>query len=143
MYVRPTRTYTPSLPRKAAIPLCASLLCLSSRDFFLRNWGPLTDTILLPRLRDRPRSDILASTGGTLAPVSAFHVSVTALVRLIWVYLFRDGGAAAESGQVAQKRMETLLRGLLPPGGGGGRRVIGTSLPPHDSQPQAVPMLGA
>jgi hypothetical protein len=79
---------------KAAIPLCASLLCISSRDLFSKNWSLVVD-VLVQKFRDKRDHQVV----------------VTALNRLVWVYLFRDGG---EGSDVGTRRMEGVLRGIFP-----------------------------
>lgn len=89
------------LHSKFAIPLCASLLCIASKDLFSKNWIPVVD-ILLPKLRDKQLG----------------HVVVTGLVRIVWVYLFRD--VSIEGSDIGQRRMEGVLRGVFP----GNRRNV-------------------
>jgi hypothetical protein len=84
-----------------AIPLCASLLCIASKDLFSKNWSPVVD-ILLPKLRDKQLN----------------HIVITGLVKLVWVYLFRN--VSVEGSDVGQRKMEDVFRGVFP----GNRRII-------------------
>jgi hypothetical protein len=81
-----------------AIPLCASLLCISSQDLFSKNWSQFIEALVT---RPKERKDRIER-----------HVVVTGMLRLVWVYLFRDVGG--DGSDVGQNKMDGFFRQLLP-----------------------------
>ncbi|KAJ3319284.1 Cell morphogenesis protein PAG1, partial [Blyttiomyces sp. JEL0837] len=80
---------------QVAMPLVVTVLCVSRKEFFLKNWLPLIE-ICLQRFRDKSMR--------TMALIS--------VTRLLWVYLYRSSDPSSAT---ATKRIETLLRLLFPP----------------------------
>ncbi|KAJ1559942.1 Cell morphogenesis protein PAG1, partial [Cladochytrium tenue] len=80
---------------QVALPLITTVLCVSRKDYFLKNWPLLVD-ICIQRLRDR----------------SLRNMALLSITRLLWVYLFRSTDPSPSS---TSKRIEALLRILFPP----------------------------
>ncbi|KAJ3416925.1 hypothetical protein HDV05_007983 [Chytridiales sp. JEL 0842] len=80
---------------QVALPLVMTLLCVSKKEFFLKNWPPVVE-ICVQRFRDKNLR------------VSAL-LSVT---RMLWVYLFRSNDPSSGN---AQRKVETLFKILFPP----------------------------
>lgn len=85
-----------------AMPLITTLLCVSKRDFFLKNWLGFCDTFV-QRFKDRDR------------PVR--HLALASVIRLVWVYLFRCTDSVMTN---SIKKMDSLLRIMFP----FGRRTV-------------------
>ncbi|KAI8847120.1 cell morphogenesis C-terminal-domain-containing protein [Chytridium lagenaria] len=77
-----------------AIPLITTVLCVSKKEFFLKNWPPLVE-ICLQKFRDRQLKTM------------AFNC----VTRLVWVYLFRSCDPLSIN---SQRRIESLLKVLFP-----------------------------
>jgi hypothetical protein len=72
-----------------------TLLCVSKKEFFLKNWPPIIE-ICVQRFRDK----------------ALRHSAMLSVSRLLWVYLFRSNDPSIGN---AQRRVETLLKILFPP----------------------------
>jgi hypothetical protein len=88
-----------------AMPLITTLLCVSKRDFFLKNWLGFCD-IFVQRFKDRDKP------GRQLALAS--------VTRLVWVYLFRCVDSVMTN---AIRKMDSLLKIMFP----FGRRTVNPS----------------
>nr|KAJ3422130.1 Cell morphogenesis protein PAG1 [Polyrhizophydium stewartii] len=84
----------------AVLPLISTLLCVSRKDFFLKNWFDFVN-LLIQRFKEKSERD------RELKPIA-----LVSLARLIWVYLFRCFESPAST---VQRRMDELLRILFAP----------------------------
>ncbi|KAI9341019.1 cell morphogenesis N-terminal-domain-containing protein [Zopfochytrium polystomum] len=80
---------------QVALPLVTTILCVSRKDFFLKNWPPIVE-LSIQRLRDR----------------NLRNMALISITRLLWVYLFRSSDSAPAN---TSRRIEALLRILYPP----------------------------
>ncbi|KAI8911076.1 cell morphogenesis N-terminal-domain-containing protein [Gorgonomyces haynaldii] len=82
-------------PYTALYPFLCTLLCVSRREYFLKNWTELID-LILPKLRERGMKEMVMSC----------------MARLVWVYLFRCWESPAS---LVEKKIDSLVRVLTPP----------------------------
>lgn len=81
---------------QTAIPLITTLLCVSKRDFFLKNWLGFCD-MFVQKFKDRDK------------PLK--QLALASVIRLVWVYLFRCSDSVMTN---AIKKMDSLLRIMFP-----------------------------
>jgi hypothetical protein len=90
---------------QTAMPLITTLLCVSKRDFFLKNWLGFCDTFV-QRFKDKDK------------PVR--QLALASVTRLVWVYLFRCMDSVTAN---TIKKMDSLLKIMFP----FGRRAVNPS----------------
>ncbi|KAJ3109558.1 Cell morphogenesis protein PAG1 [Phlyctochytrium planicorne] len=94
IYMKAMRMSAKKVYQHVALPLITTVLCVSKKEFFLKNWPPVVE-ICLQKFRDRQLKTM------------AFNC----VSRLVWVYLFRSCDPMSIN---SQRRIESLLRVLFP-----------------------------
>ncbi|KAI8898227.1 cell morphogenesis N-terminal-domain-containing protein [Globomyces pollinis-pini] len=89
-----TRMITKSRNLNVALPLMATLLCVSRKDYFLKNW-PSTVETLVSKFKEKQLKSI----------------ALISIVKLVWVYLFR---CFESPSSVVQKRIDYFPKVLFP-----------------------------
>ncbi|KAL5035352.1 hypothetical protein BDV3_005299 [Batrachochytrium dendrobatidis] len=99
IYPKAARMVHKSRHLPAALPLISTLLCVSKREFFLKNWFDFVQ-LLIKRFKEK---------GDTERELK--QIAFVSLTRLIWVYLFRCFESPALT---VQRRVDEILRVLFP-----------------------------
>ncbi|KAH9273162.1 hypothetical protein BASA83_004451 [Batrachochytrium salamandrivorans] len=113
IYPKAARMAHKSRHLPAALPLISTLLCVSKKDFFHKNWFDFVQ-LLLKRFKEKGDSERELK-----------QIAFASLTRLIWVYLFRCFESPAST---VQRRMDEIFRILFSPNK---RGVVPTECDPN------------
>ncbi|TPX35897.1 hypothetical protein SmJEL517_g01822 [Synchytrium microbalum] len=94
IFPKASRMITKQRHLEEALPLITTLLCVSKRDFFHKNWGSFAE-LCVSKFRDK----------------NSKSIAITSLIRLLWVYVNRHSETSAAT---ALRRIDLIAQALFP-----------------------------